>query len=788
MTTSSLENLTNSDPPASTSSDLIPLVTKLLRVYHHRKKALFTTIYCFAIVGVVYYFVATRLYESSAKLLIVEQKLDRVSAVGDHDSIGKTMATHRELVTSPIVIEKAIKQLAPEHRVDLYGVPPSEWIETITSQLSAKISRKTNFIEVTYQSRNPDTAVAVVRSVIRSYLDFVAKNHKGTAGEIVEVLSEERNQLQGSLNELQATLQRKRREVGHISVSADDGIIDPMIQRAVSLNEALLETQEKRLSLQATLVSVEQALDRGEDISQQLMGVEENLGQQLLLSSMGLSQQDMEVLGSQQKQMLDAQKQLQSLSTDLGPNHPRIIELKTQIKTYQNYLSSYHAEARNRLSLLGKSAPTEVILNMLRQSARQALQQEQQLSDSFELARSKASQHSDALVQLHMIERDVARKEALYDSLSDKIANFDITQVQAPIKATVVREPVSGQSPVTPQLRFVAFACLLGGSLAGSIIMYVQDLLDDRFNSPEELSSQLGVPVLAMVQDLEPLPGEGMDTVHINSMPNAVETEAFRTLRTSLSVGNDICDRILISSSEPGDGKTTISANLSVAFAQAGKRTLVIDADLRKPGFTKLLNLKGQPGMADVLTSDLPIPEIAASLVQGTSVDGLDVLPVGQRRPNPSELLSSSALVELLAWADSRYDRVIVDCPPILAVSDAQIVGQLVDGAILVVRPEKNPRQSVVRAVDSFRASGCGIFGIVANGLSADSMGYGYGYGYGYSDGYGHEEEELDNTSNPVFTEASIPPLAIHSETVNDGTHSTASNTVEPPIQPRRAA
>ena len=133
----------------------------------------------------------------------------------------------------------------------------------------------------------------------------------------------------------------------------------------------------------------------------------------------------------------------------------------------------------------------------------------------------------------------------------------------------------------------------MGGFCVGGLTAYIQDVLDDRFTSPEEITSQLGVPVLAMVKTLEALPGEGLETVHTNAIPNSVQTEAFRTLRTSLSLGGDVCDRILVSSSEPGDGKTTISANLSVALAQVGLRTLVIDADLRRPGFTTLINLKG---------------------------------------------------------------------------------------------------------------------------------------------------------------------------------------------------
>lgn len=759
MSNQDLSSQSYTEPSAASVQDLIPVVMRLLRIFRHRKKVIFATLYCFILVGGAYYWLAPRYYSSSAKLLIDEQKVDQLSAVGEHDSTGNTMATHRELVVSPVVVEQAIQQLAPQHRVDLQGKDPKDWVKTISKRLSAKITRKTNFIDVSYSSRDPEAAAAVVNAVIEAYLAFVEKNHKGTAGEILSVLTDERDQLQASLNQQQIELQKFRRQVGHLAISSDDGVVEPMIQRAIRLNEALLETQEKRLKLQATLTAIQDSLNRGEDISQHLTSIESTLGKQMLLASMGLSPQDLQVLSEQQKKLLEAQQKLQNLSPHLGPNHPSILELQAEVQNLTQYVSSYHSGARQRFDSLGSALPTENIVNMLEQSVRQAQQQEKQLLSSFEQARAEASQHSDALVRLRMIERDVIRKETLFDSLSEKIASIDIGQIRAPIKATVVREPLPSDIPVNPQLRFVATLCLLGGSCAGALIVYVQDVLDDRFNSPEELSSQLGVPVLAMVRQLEQLPGEGFAAVHTNAMPTGVETEAFRTLRTSISLSGDTCERILVSSSEPGDGKTTISANLSVAFAQAGKRTLVIDADLRRPGFTALANLKGLQGVADVLSSEQP-PEVAAPpLVQATEVPGLDVLPVGLRRPNPSELLSSSAFVELLAWADSQYDRVIVDCPPVLAVSDAQIVGQLVDGAILVVRPEKNHRRSVIRAVDSFRSAGCTVLGVVANGLSNDtgSYGYGYGYGYGYDESYGHTSEDVDTQVS--HREFDVPPI-----------------------------
>lgn len=732
------------DAGAVATGDLLPTLIRLVRMIRYRKRILLSTLYAFCLVSAIYYCLAPRLFESKAKILIVEQKQDQFSPVTGNDAAGNVMATHREIVVSPVVIKRAIEQLEPQYRAHLYQVSPHKWVKTIQKNLNASITRRTNIIDVSYRSQDRQAAAAVVRAVIQAYLDFVEENHKGTAGEISTLLTQKRDEIQATLEAKQAELQKLRQQTGHLAISTDDEVEEPMIQRALSLNTALLEAQQKRIVLQATLSSVKQAVAKGESASQHLMGLESDLGQQMFLASMGMGPEDLRVLGEQKKKLLATAQEMQGLANVYGPNHPRMQQLRQEMQVIQQYLRSYGAEA-DRQGLAGNGIPNEVVLKLLNQAVERAKQVEHQLNQSYELARTEAAKHSGALIQLRTLERDVARTEALSDSLIDSIAKIDLRQVQAPIKATVVREPLPGESPVSPQLRFVIFFSLGGGMLLGVMIIYVQDFLDDRFASPEDISAQLNVPVLAIIRKLEPLPGEGLDSIHTYALANSVESEAFRTLRTTLSLGGEVCDRILVSSSEPGDGKTTVSANLAVAFAQAGRKTLVIDADLRRPGFSALLGFKGLHGVADLLASDEAPETLAPELIQHTSLNNLDILPVGLRRPNPAELLSGKAFVELLAWADSRYERVLVDCPPVLAVSDAQIVGQLVDGAILVVQPDKNHRRSVMRAVESFQETGCRVLGVVANRVSHEtgeySYSYGYGYGYGYDEAYGHDSD-----------------------------------------------
>jgi polysaccharide biosynthesis transport protein len=726
-----------SELPAS--SDVVIGLLHWLRIARYRRNTIIASLFITGTIGAIYYFLAPRYYQSTAKLLIIQRSNDQLAMVGEQQTLDNTMATHQELVTSPIVIQGALDQLLPEHRVDLQNTPPQFWNEAIAEHLSATTSRKTNFIQVSYRSLSPEAASGVVSAVVQSYLGFVESTHKGTAGEVLAGLTVELKEVQRNVAAKQAELQAYRERVGSLTVRSNDGIVHPTIQKALHLSEAHTAAQEDRLTLERQLQAIDQAIAAGADLQPLLSSLEETVGQQMMTSALGLTAEDLTLIKDQQQKLFDAQQELKSLTPFYGPAHPKIAEVNERIRSTEAFLANYRANAGGRMASFGSQELGPMLRSMLEQSVAQARQKEQQLAKSFQETRDEAGRETGNVVKLESLEREVKRLEKLQDVLSDRINSIDLRQLQVPIQATVVKEPLPNDKPVSPQLRHVAIMSLFGGLCVGGLIVYVQDVLDDRFSSPEEMMNQLSVPVLAMIRELNPLDGVGLSSIHTHVHPTAVETEAFRTLRTALTLSAEASERILISSAEPGDGKTTVSANLAVSFAQAGKRTLVIDADLRKPGMTARFDLKGCAGVADVLLSTDPTAEIAAQLVQHTELEKLDVLPAGLRQPNPAELLSGQRFNDLLAWAESCYDRVLVDCPPVLAVSDAQVVGRLVDGAILVVRPEKNHRRLVVRACESFSATGSTVLGIVANGLTSQAGGYSYGYGYGY----GHESESV---------------------------------------------
>ncbi len=726
-------------PREMTASDAIHALLRLWRTFVHRKRLVISVTGVCVALGMIYYLTAPRYYRSTAKLLINERKADELSSMGEQLANENLMANQRETLVSPRVVRNALDNLLPLHQIDLRSLPRREWVDEVTSRLHAKASRMGSFIEVSYTSLDPEAAAGMVDAVVDSYLAFVDANHKGSASETIEALDRRLQQVQAELLENQTAMQTLQQRVGHLGSTESATIIDPAVQRALKLNESLINVQQRRIDLQARLSAVEASVRQGHDLQRHLSLLERSLGEHMISAALGMTPMDLAAVRDREEELIDVQTEIENLSPHLGSNNPKIVELQNKARNLQNYLSEYRARAGQRMASLGNEQLEPLIRNMLTQAIEQAWFEEREIETAYQAARHMATQHNADILEMENRRRSVERLEAHRDELFSQIGSINTYQSQGPIQAVVVKDALPSEKPVSPQLKFVAAFSLLGGLFLGGALAYIQDVLDDRFTSPEELATQLNVPILALIQSLETLPGQGLDTVHTHMRPSAVSSEAFRTLRTSLALNAEVSDRILVSSAEPGDGKTTVSANLAVAFAQAGKRTLVIDADLRRPGMTTLLGLKRAQGVVDILSSPQPPAELAPQYVVKTDEPNLHVLPAGLRRPNPAELLASPAFIELLAWADSQYDQILVDCPPVLAVSDAQIVGRLVDGAILVVRPEKNHRRLVARACESFHSTGSHVIGVVANAVTTFSAA-GYGYGYGYT--YGNDDDQ----------------------------------------------
>lgn len=768
-----------SDFSDASSMQAVQAIIRFLRVLRYHKEYLIVALLVAGLLGAFYYFTARRVYEATASLMVTQngaEVLNTGQASGTSSDL--IIPTYERLFTSAVVLDGALKQLRgmpSPARVDLAGVEPDSFMTKLRANLSASAVRRTNIIELKYRSKSPDAAEAVVSSVVDSYMDFIEKNHRKLSVEIAEILRTELGKKEQELNAKQRELLELKKEAG-VVVREGDRFLHPLVERAVKLNDTLIEVRKERLTLEALLAAIRSAIAQGGDLRQHLLAVEPNVGRELIMNGLGLNPEYTRIASSIEQKLLQDRANLQTVGAHYGPSHPRIQELRQSIEHAERYLAQYQVQVNGRLNHMRADQLGPLLLAMVEEKLATAWGQEQQLVRQYDLAEAEAIQLNDRVVALQLTENEVQRLQNWHDTLLNQIAGIDLQQEAGVVRVAIVSEPTAQRAPVSPKLSLVVFLCTIGGLVLGTGAIYVRDLLDDRFRSPEELQQQVRAPVLAIVRSLPPVSVSDGAPVYVAHAPDSVESESFRTLRTTLAFSGEEMQRVAITSPEPGDGKTTVLTNLAASYAMGGKRTLLIDCDLRRPGLSKMFEVRGLGGVTDVLRSDRPVGELCQELVLDSGIKRLDLLPCGPKPRDPAELLGSDRFAELIAWAETHYDQVLIDCPPVMAASDAAIVARIVDGIMLVVQPEKNHRRLVLRAVESLQAFRVNLIGVIANRITDAKQGYyeySYGYGYGYGTHYGHDElveeptEAIDLVSPSQLDESEAATMATPSASVS---------------------
>ena len=737
-----------------TANDARALLQGMLRFLHalrFRKHYIIATLTVATLLGVLYYSTATRLYEGTASLLVTQTGSDvwdpSLKATSTQDS---SIPTWEKLLTSNVVLNDALKrveQLSPDTRIDFATTPRDEWIDVLRSNLSAEAMRRTNVIEVRYRSMSPLSAHAMLDAVVSSYLEFMTKTHKDVSVEIVGMLDTERKNIETRLLAKQKQLLDVKRRVRDLGLREGSQVTHPIVQRVVTLNDTWVSVQKQRVQLDASLAALRAAYRNGTDLRHHLINVEPLVGRQMIMSAMGISPESNENINQVERNLIEDRSELDVMLAHYGPHHPEVVKLQQTIYRTEQYLDVNQEKTRARVQRLHQGELGPMLIAMVEEKLAETKAHEAELATEYAASENEAVKMNDRLAELQIIEDELDRLRAFHKSLLNKITQVDINQGRSDVRIAVVSEPTVSDQPVTPKLLLVILMCLVAGVGSGAGLIYIYDLMDDRFRSPEELTEQLGVPVLTMIRPLPAMANNDADSLPVRVAPRAVESEAFRTLRTTLALSDDPLQRVAITSCQPSDGKTTVLANLGATYAQAGKRTLLIDADLRKPGLTRMLDLRGVDGLLQILQSDDKISQICRDVIVDSGVENLDVIASGGRPADPSELLGMRRMADLLTWAEQHYDQVLIDCPPILAASDATIVGRLVDGVILVVQPSKNHRRVILRGADELSRMKVNVAGVVVNRVEEqEDQGYygsyGYGYGYGYGVEYGTEDAD----------------------------------------------
>jgi capsular exopolysaccharide synthesis family protein len=308
-------------------------------------------------------------------------------------------------------------------------------------------------------------------------------------------------------------------------------------------------------------------------------------------------------------------------------------------------------------------------------------------------------------------------------------------------------------SATRPNVKMNLVVSAVLGLVAGLLGAILKDLLDRTIKTPADIEGIVGLPVLGVLPlvnesarkasyygrkrkaatDQDDSPAEFL----VHNLPKSGAAEAARAIRTNLQFM--ALDRptkaLLVTSAGPGEGKTTIACTIAIALAQAGHRVVIVDCDLRRPRIGRLFDVPGDVGVSSVLVGDAT----AESLPMATQIERLDVVSSGPIPPNPSELLQSDRFRQLLAYLVGRYDRVVIDSPPILPITDAAVLATQVDGLVLVTRAFKTTKEHAKQARRTIETIGGRIFGCVLNAIDLSKVEYkNYYYHYYKKDTYGY--------------------------------------------------
>ena len=350
--------------------------------------------------------------------------------------------------------------------------------------------------------------------------------------------------------------------------------------------------------------------------------------------------------------------------------------------------------------------------------------------------------------QLSQLQTTQAQYQQSYNNLFQSYQSVLLAEAQATSTIVNKNPAVPNEYPIAPQPTRSAMLAAVVGLMVAAGIIFLIEFLDDTIRDPQEITRRWGIPILGMIVSFKSAAGETLVTVQ---HPRSPISEAFRSLRTNLQfAGVETPVRtLLVTSPSPSDGKTTIVANLASVIAQNGRNVVIVDADLRRPRIHKMFQLSNRVGLTDQF---IRAQDRFDGSLKSTGVANLNAITSGNLPPNPSELLSSGRMSEILKLLRDQFNTVIIDSPPILLVTDAMVLAQRVDGVLLVVKPSVTKWASLRQAIEQLQRVKANLLGIVVNDVNVGRSKYYYYRGY-YKQKYGKGYHYAENDAPELVAE-----------------------------------
>lgn len=665
--------------------------------------------------------------------------------------------TEVRILRSDLLALQVIKELNLDKLPEFggHGLPPSSALEVTADtlqpdstransllnafkgSLSVMLEPNTRIIDVHFRSPNKDLAARVVNTLANTYIEQNFKTRFESTMQASDWLSRQLVDLQMKVETSQEKLVKYQKEHNILGIDEKQNITTEKLDE---LNKELTAAESERMEKE----SLYQLAESGDaESAASVAGATSSSGKTSATTSA--------LLDKLQAQKADLKIQAAQLGTQFGPAYPKIAQVNNQI-----------AEIDTQIQ-----AEMKKVTARLRGDYLAALQRENMLRAALEEQKQQDNKLNESAIEYSLLKRDFETNRTLYEGLLQKLKEAGVT---AGLRSNNIREVDIARTPTAPAEpnipRNLGFAFVLGLS-SGILLAFVLEGVDNTVRTPEQAQLISGLPSLGMIPVGAKTVGENgtrqglvvaasKEPVELitQSRPQSQMAEAYRALRTSLlltSLGAPP-KIILITSALPREGKTTTSINTAIVLAQKGTRVLLIDADLRRPSIHKALGLGPRTGLSNVLTGGATLQE---ATVRSPLLPNLYILAAGTPPPNPSELMASAQMGDLLTTLREQYDHIVIDTPPTLSVTDAVVLSTRADAVVLVIRSSQTTKPALRRSRDILAQVNARVAGVLLNAVNLDSADYYYYYEYQGKYGQRYYDEDMGSSGQDSAKAAS---------------------------------
>ena len=652
----------------------------------------------------------------------------RVDLSGASDDSQTKMNTEMAIMQSNALLTAVAREMNLCNNPEFYGVKgpiphsslddPSIRANVVGelqgSMIVAQVPR-TEMIRITYYSPSPKMAAEIANHIVSDYIQRSYETPVKSTQQVSQWLSGQLEELKGEVEQSQEEIMALQRKLGMLGYDTTHNQLQASLEELLSAEESAKVariTAESRYHMVAEM--------------------DPNTIQDSIETTPGTAPGQLTAMRAQLASAKASYAQLTAQSEmGIGANHPQAKALQAQIAELTKAIDA----EQNRM------------LVQAHESFLAAKAAEDKIETELDARKAEAYQQGDDIVQMTILQREFDQNRGLYDGLKQRL---ETAKVQAGLEALEVDVVDPAQPPLGPTLRApssIIMSNTVFFLLGAIVVVFILEGLDTGLHNIQEIEAVMGMPSLAIIPQSKRTSAEQTATmstaqrnVHVLTQPKSQFTEAFRALRTSLmlATAGQPPKFILFTSAMPSEGKTTMASNLACILSQSDARVLLVDADLRRSNIHHRFGLTGKLGLTTVLAGTSTLEQALQHIPE---TPNMDILPSGPVPPFPTEMLGSETMHRLMKTLGERYSHIVIDSPPVLSVTDAVVLGNMVDAVVLVIRHGKEGKNVMRRARDLLARSGAPVAGLVLNAVDVKSPDY-YGY-YGYS-GYSYGNIDAD--------------------------------------------